>query len=531
MNPFAGTWQLTRLALRRDRVVVPIWVVLIGIVPAAAAGSYAQFYPDAASRASLTAGASGNPSVALLYGPAFDLSTAGGFTAWRFSTFLALFIALACIFTVTRHTRQEEETGRQELLSSGVTGRYAALTAALAESGLAAFATGLIATAALLAAGLPAAGSVAFGLGVVLTGWVFSGVSAITGQLVEYSRTANGLACAVLGVAFLLRGVGDSAKDIGWLSWLSPLGWPAQLRSFAGERWWVVLLPLATAVVLGAVAYWLLPRRDVGLSVFPARPGPAAGSARLRSPLALAWRLHRGLLTGWAAGFAFAGALFGALASGIGGLVGDSAQVRESFERLGGASGLVNAYIAAIAGIFGMIAAVFAVQANLRMRSEETAFRLEPLLATGVGRLRWAASHLVFSLLGSALLLAVAGTFAGLLHGLRVHDVSGELPAVLGATFAQLPAVWVVAGISVLLFGFLPKYANVSWSVASLSLALALYGPVLRLPQPVLDISPFTHVPKLPSASLTATPMLWLTGIALVTLIFGLMGFRRRDVG
>ncbi|TNC28480.1 ABC transporter permease [Amycolatopsis alkalitolerans] len=531
MNPFVGTWHLVRLALRRDRIVVPIWIVLIGVVPAASAGTYDQFYPDAASRASLTASAVGNPSVALLYGPAFDLSTAGGFTAWRFSTFIALFVALACIFTVTRHTRQEEETGRQELLSSGVTGRYTALTAALLVSCLAALATGLLATVALIGVGLPAAGSVAFGLGIALTGWVFSGISAVTAQLVEYSRTANGLASAVLGVTFLLRGVGDSAKDISWLSWLSPLGWSAQLRPFAHERWWVALLPLVTTVVLFGVAYWLLPKRDVGLSIYPSRPGPAVAAPGLRSPLGLAWRLHRGLLIGWVAGFAVAGALFGALASGIGGLVGGSEQVREAFERMGGASAIVDAYLAAIANIFGMIAAVYAVQANLRMRSEETAVRLEPLLATHVRRLQWAGSHLAFSLLGSALLLAVGGTAAGLLHGLRISDVRGEVPAMLGASMAQLPAIWLIAGLSMLLFGLLPKYMSASWSIASLALAIALYGPVLRLPQAVLDISPFTHIPKLPSATLTAAPVLWLTGIALVTLVAGLAGFRRRDIG
>jgi ABC-2 type transport system permease protein len=531
MKPFTGTWHLIRLALRRDRVVLPVWVVLIGIIPAATAGLYDQLYPDPASRASLTAGAAHNPSVALLYGPAFDLSTAGGFTAWRYLTFLSLFVALACIFTVTRHTRQEEETGRQELLSSGVTGRYTALTAAVLVAGTASLATGLISAVALTVAGLPAAGSVAFGLGIALSGWAFAGVAAVTAQLVEYSRTANGLACTVLGLAFLLRGVGDSATDIGWLSWLSPLGWAAQVRPFAGERWAVLLLPFALTVLLCGLAYRLLPRRDVGLSIFPSRPGPAVAAPGLRSPFALAWRLHRGMLIGWVVGFALSGALFGSLAAGIGDVVGGSTEVRQVFERMGGASALVDAYLAAIAGIAGMVAAIYTVQANLRMRTEETSFRLEPLLATRVRRLQWAASHLVFALLGSALLLAVFGVAAGLLHGLRVNDVGGQLPPVLGATVAQLPAVWVVAGISVLLFGFAPKYATTSWSVASLSLAVALYGPVLNLPQAVLDISPFTHVPKLPSAPLTATPMLWLGGIAVVTLVAGLTGFRRRDIG
>src|SRR5207302_4618574 len=133
---------------------------------------------------------------------------------------------------------------------------------------------------------------------------------------------------------------------------------------------------------------------------------------------------------------------------------------------------------------------------------------LEPLLATRVSRVRWVASHLMFSLLGSALLLAVFGVAAGLLHGLRIHDVGGEVPAMLGAAMAQVPAVWVVAGLAVLVFGFVPKYSMAAWSVASLSLAITLYGPILKLPQAVLDISPFTHIPKVPSAQLTATPLL-----------------------
>ncbi|KAA9164997.1 ABC transporter permease [Amycolatopsis acidicola] len=531
MNQFVGTRHLVRLALRRDRVTMPIWVILIAVIPAATARLYEQLYPDAASRQSLQGGSAANPSTNLIYGPAFDLTTAGGYTAWKYLTFLGLFLALACIFTVIRHTRQEEDTGRQELLSSTVTGRYAPLTAALLVSGLASVATGLISTVSLLAAGLPAAGSVGFGLSLALTGLVFGGVAGIAAQLVEYSRTANGVACAVLGVFFMVRGVGDSAKDISWLSWFSPLGWAVQLRPYAGDHWWVVLPLVAAAVAFSAIAYWLLPKRDVGMAIVPTRPGPAFASASLRSPFALAWRLHRGMLIGWVAGFAICGAVFGSLAAGIGDVVGNSAQVQQMFERLGGASKLVDAYLAAIAGIGGMVAALYAVQATLRMRSEEVAVRLEPLLATKVRRLQWAASHLVFAWLGSALLLGVFGAFAGLLHGLRVGGVGHQVWTVFGASLAQLPAVWVVAGIALMVFGFVPKYATAGWSAASLSLALALYGPVLNLPQGVLDISPFTHIPKLPSATLTATPLVWLTGIALVALAAGLTGFRRRDIG
>ncbi|WP_106181440.1 ABC transporter permease [Prauserella shujinwangii] len=527
----AGTWQLVRLALRRDRIVLPIWVLVLGLMASAGAGAYETLYPTQAERESLTAVMANNPSVSLIYGPAYDLSTAGGFTAWRYGTLVATFLALACIFTMTRHTRQEEDTGRHELLASAVVGRYAALTASVIVAGLGSLATGLLITVSLMGAGLPAAGSVAFGASTALVGFVFIGIAAIAVQLAEYSRTANGIASAVLGAAFIVRAVGDASADGSWLSWLSPIGWATRVRAFADERWWVLALLVAAAVVLTGAGYFLLPKRDVGMSLIPARPGPAAAAPGLRSPFALAWRLHRGALIGWTVGFALMGAMYGSLAAGIGDIIGDSEQSRQMFERLGGADALVDAFIGMTALMVAMIASLYAVQSTLRMRAEESAVRVEPLLATRVSRLGWAASHLVFPLLGTALLLAVAGFCTGLLHGLRVGDVGGQLPSVLGATMAQLPAVWVVAGLAVALFGFLPKAATAAWAVAAAFVLLSMFGPILQLNQAVLNVSPFQHVPNLPAAEFTATPLVWLTVLAVAFTGAGLAAFRRRDIG
>jgi ABC-2 type transport system permease protein len=47
----------------------------------------------------------------------------------------------------------------------------------------------------------------------------------------------------------------------------------------------------------------------------------------------------------------------------------------------------------------------------------------------------------------------------------------------------------------------------------------------------MLNLAPFTHVPQLPAAELTWTPLLWLSAVAVVSMALGLAGFRRRDVG
>ncbi|GAB3138482.1 exporter of polyketide antibiotics [Amycolatopsis stemonae] len=530
-HELAGTWHLTRLALRRDRVVLPIWIVLLSIVPASTVNTFTQFYPTVADRLALQAGANTNPSYALLYGPPFDLTTAGGFIAWRMCGFLALLTGLMVVFTVTRHTRAEEDTGRAELLASAVVGRYAALTASLLVAGGASVLIGLVQAVSMIGAGLPAAGSVAFGASEALAGLVFTAVAAVAVQLAEYSRTANGIGTAVVGAAFLLRGAGDSTVDARWLSWLSPIGWVQQVRAFAGERWWVLLLPVALTLVVGAAGYWLLPRRDVGVGILPPRPGPARAAASLRSPLALAWRLHRGPLLGWTVGTAVVGAVFGSIASGIGDLVGSSPQAQEIFERLGGSHALTQAFLAAMAGMFAMVASLYGVQAVLRMRGEETANRLEPVLATSVGRLRWAGSHLVFAFFGTALLLLAGGVFMGLANGLRTHDVGGSIGDALSGMLVQLPAAWVVVALAVAIFGLLPAYSAAAWAVGALALLLSLFGPVVNLPQAVLDISPFQHPPKLPGQELVATPLVWLMAVAVVALVAGLAGWRRRDVG
>ena len=148
---------------------------------------------------------------------------------------------------VVRHTRTEEESGRLELLSAGVVGRYAALTAALIVSSGTVVLLGLLTALSLIGSGLPATGSFAFGAMWAAAGLSFAGVGAVTAQVTEGARAANGLTAAVLGVAYVLRAIGDSASNgsTQWVSWLSPIGWSQQVRAYAGDRFVVVLVPLA----------------------------------------------------------------------------------------------------------------------------------------------------------------------------------------------------------------------------------------------------------------------------------------------
>jgi len=532
VTALTGTGKLVRLMLRRDRVLLPLWIVVFAGLMASIVASFQGLFPTAAERQSYADASAADPGFTSLYGPLHG-SSLGELTVWR-AGFYPVLIALIALLTVIRHTRTEEDSGRRELLGATVVGRHAALAAALIVTLAANLVLAAAVAAGLAGQHLPVAGSVAAGLELAAAGWAFAAVGAVAAQLTSGAGAARGIAVGALGGTWLLRVIGDvsglSGGGLSWLSWLSPIGWAHKLRPYAGERWWVLVLPVALTALGAAVAVALEARRDVGAGLLPARPGPATAAPRLRSPLALAWRLHRGLLAAWLAGFAVVGVVLGGAASSVGDMVADNSNLEDIFTRMGGRTGIVDAYLVSVLSILGLLAAGYAIQATLRLRAEETAGRAEPVLATAVGRLQWAASHLAFSVLGSALALVAAGVTVGLTYGLSAGDTGRQLSRVMEGALVQVPAVWVLAAVAVALVGLAPRFSAAAWGALGVCVILVLVGAALQLDQWVMDLSPFTHLPKVPGAALSATPLVLLLAVALVLGGAGLAGLRRRGI-
>jgi ABC-2 type transport system permease protein len=532
MSTFVGTAKLIRLVLRRDRLLMPIWVIIIALLPVSYVVSFTELFPTPEGRQGYAAVSIGNAGFIALYGP-LSGSSLGELVSWR-AGFIPVMIGLISILTVIRHTRTDEETGRRELLGATVVGRHAGLAAAVITTMAAGAVMGLLLAVNMIGQGLPATGSWLFGLEFAVAGWVFTGIGAIAAQLAENSGGARAIAIVVLGTAYVLRIAGDvsalSGGPLSWLTWLSPIGWVQKTAPYGADEWAPALLTALVAGSLVVLAVALSARRDVGAGLLPSRLGPASAAPRLRSPLALAWRLHRGLLAGWVATFAVLGLLFGGLADSVGDMVRDSPAMTEIFARIGGAGGLVDSYFSTTIGILGLIAAAYGIQATLRLRVEENAGRAEPVLGAAVGRLRWAGSHLVFAALGPAAALVATGLAIGVTYGVNTGDMGREVPRVLVAALVQLPAVWVLTAVAVVMSGLLPRLAAVSWGALVLCLLVGLVGGALGLDQWVLDVSPFTHVPRLPGGAVSATPLVVLVAVAAVLAGAGLTALRRRDV-
>src|SRR5216683_955580 len=203
MNGLAGTGALIRLILRRDRLLLPLWIVVVGLVPIGVAAAFAKLYPTAESLRAFADHCMSNPAVVAILGPVFA-PTLGGLTAWRTSAMGMLGAGLPSLLIVIRHTRAEEEAGQRELLASTVVGRHAPLSAALIVMLAANLALATFVASGLISLGLPPAGSIALGLSWAAAGWIFAAVASLTAQLSASTSTARNIALGVFGLFFLM---------------------------------------------------------------------------------------------------------------------------------------------------------------------------------------------------------------------------------------------------------------------------------------------------------------------------------------
>jgi ABC-2 type transport system permease protein len=513
--------------------MLPAWVYALTVIAASGGYGLKAVYKTEASRATLATSVYHDEALSFLYGQLHGNSL-GAITAWRYLAYAALGAGLMNLFLVIRHTRADEETGRLELLGSAAVGRHAPLAAALLVASAANLALFLLSAVVLAAGGLPITGAIAFALAEVSCGVVFAALGALAAQISGTARGARGMVIAALGVFFLFRAVGDSggSHGLGWLTWLSPIGWAELVRPFTADRWWVLALPAAAAALGVTLAVSLAAHRDQGAGLLQPGDGPADAGRMLAGPVGLVWRLQRGALAGWAAGFLAGGLAIGVVANGIGQLVGSSAGLDKAITRIGGQAALTSAYLAACTSLIGLVAAAYAVSAVLRLSSDEADGRGEPVLAAPVGRLRWGGSYLLAVAVGTAVVLLAGGAGMGLGYGIASSTTGTQLPRLIGAALAQWPAALCVAAIGAAVIGLLPQWsAAAGWTAVGIFGLIGVFGPALNLSQAVLDVSPFTHVPKLPGGAFSATPLLWLAAVAVVLTTAGLAGLRRRDIG
>ena len=532
--------RLLRAQVRRDRWLLPIWILGIALLGLAAGSAIGSQFATVTERASIVALASANPAFLFLRGLPDGLSV-GSVAFFQAFSFTAVLAGLMSTFLVVRHTRADEELGRAELLGSTPIWRNASLTATLTLGVVANVLLTIAVAAGFMAGGLPFVGSMVAAAAVGCVGLFFVGVAAVVCQLLASGRASNGLAAALVGMAYLVRGVGDAlgtpSPDLtsvtpSWLSWLSPIGWGQATRPFSEPT----LLPVLPSIVgfglLASAALLLRSRRDLGSSLLAERSGVASARPGGKSSLGLAWRLQRTTLLGWCAGVLILGSIAGGLGPVVAEAVSDNPSLSALLSSLtpGGTANIADLFTAAILGIASVLASAAGVQAVLRLRTEETEGHAELLLATPLSRPRWVVATLTVAI--GSVLAVCAATGAG--AGVAIAKSSGDVGAVvelIGDSLAFAPAALVLVAVTALVFAVAPRLTiSLGWGLLAVALVIGQFGELLKLPDAVQSISPFHYSSALPAESLDVTAVISLLAVAAAISAVAIGTCRLRDL-
>jgi ABC-2 type transport system permease protein len=241
--------------------------------------------------------------------------------------------------------------------------------------------------------------------------------------------------------------------------------------------------------------------------------------------LGFAWHLQRPTALAWLVGMFLLGLTFGTFGEDVS-ILGDS-DLTEVFAP--DPDALVDSFYAVMAILVALIGGAFTVSSALRPRSEEDDRRVEALLATGLPRRHWLLGHLTVTTLVTVILLALTGAGMGLSFAALTGDWAA-LWRLTGAVLAVAPGVLLLGGVAVLLYGLAMRWAGLAWLLLVFYVVVLLFGELLRFPQWLRDLSPFTHFALVPAQPIAWVPFLVVLALALTAGAVGVLAFLRRDL-
>lgn len=536
----AGLGTLIRLILRRDRIKLPIWIVSFGVLLLSMVPLLQDVYGSSESLEAMYAAFGANPAGLFMTGP-MDGPNFGAFMTIETLLWWGLAIAFMNTLLVVRHTRHNEEIGAQELLLSGQVHRSSGLAAALVVALGANTAAVLLVGSGLMAVDVPwsVSQSWLYALCFGMFGLTWAAIAAVIVQLVESARSANGIMAGLIGVSFVLRGIGDFLGRQGvdglhhpaWASFLSPFGWMQAVRPLTEPSWTPLLGLVGLTMIMSVCGFILLSRRDVGAGLLPSRKGNLRASALLATPLGLTIYLQKNIFISYFAGVVVMVGTIGALVPQMSDVYNDSDNMREMIQAIGGTGALVPTFMSAMMAILSIIVFAYVIHGLGRARSEESGGHLESLLATRLSRVRWLGLHVTVVLIGGTIMLTVTGFMlalcVNLLSGFSVGVGEYTLAAV-----SYVPIMVAFSALYLLLFGSKPRVASgFSWLYFGF-VAFALWlGPVIRLNQAIANLSIMEHLSAPPAGDVAWRPLMTILAIAICFIAFGFIAFKRRDIG
>lgn len=523
---------MVRLNIRVRRWFIIIWCLSLWAFLAVFPPAYESYYPDQASREAFLQGMQNNPGMIAMWGPLESPATVGQIVVWEAGSFVLLLGSVMAILLNVGLHRKAEHRGLTELqLSTGIR-RSSPAAAALLTTCLVALLIGVGSTLILWLSGfyvadMPTRGAVTFGATVTLT---LIG-SALLAQLillfVSREPSLNRVALLTLAGSFLARAVADN-EELDWLNWVSPLGWNTLVAPYVADDVGVLLGLAGLCVVVAGGLLLAEHRREYGQALFRLPHRQGTGTRNIRGAFHLSFLRHRATILTWALVIAVLSAFFIALTGSLSEWMDAEDDIGRVFDDIFAGGATKTEFIAYVAKLCGILVTVAAVQAIVAYRNDELDGLVDIMRATGLRR--WVPFAVSVTMVHLTLIAGVVGLLLGGSGGLWTQDnaTSEDYRNLIPAVLSQISPSLLLAGIAIALVGLAPRLTHVGWAPVAVAAMLTIFGPILQVPQWLIDLSPFEYVN-------TATDPEWgihvfLGCLGLLFTLAGMWGARQREI-
>ncbi len=515
---FVVTWRTTWKSTL-------IWAALSAVLIIVNAVGYDSNYPDAVSRSKLVESMSVD-GITLLFGPSDGVGSVDGFTEWRLML-LTLILSVWAICTGANVTRGAEERGRWRALVLGRANKTAVLAATclaliskLLVVGVAISLATLVAQAATGSA-LLFGPAFAVGLGVVGVVALFAMIAVLVSQILSSRIAAQNVSLVILAAAYVLRAVGDvQGSDI---TWLSPLAWIEKLTPLTALNPLPFFLSAGViiAVFLGSMV--AINRRDVGDGIVNPAVGEMRSSSRVGGIVRIQAETTMRAAVGWGTGIGAIGFACALVSDQGADLANTSSQIADVLGQNGN-----DGYLSLVFLAVGSIVALFAAMQVGEVVASESDGRTLILLVAGLSRRKYWTLVSLAGLLGVFLCSSIVALC--MWAGLATQDNSLSFLEVFRAMLMWVPMNLLLFGIGMLVFGWWPRIAlPLVYTVLGGGLLIDLIGSLIGAPEPILAISLWHHVPRVPLEDPAPLTMIVFSTITIFALLCGAIGWKTRD--
>jgi ABC-2 type transport system permease protein len=524
--------------VRDSRLSLIIAAGLLGGMALVMGAGVSTIFPTPASRLEINGLIGSIPSSMVnLFGKPIGLGTLGGYFTWKYGAIFAMGTTLWSIMALSGTLAGEASRGSLDMVASApfgkrriaiekVTAHLTMLGIAMAVLALACVASSRLFGDAALGDTIAPLSAVGFALWIGFIALFFGGLAFVLAPILGRSGSA-GVASAVMVLLWIANGFDALAP----LAIVSPFHWLAGHIALVGMYDWPALAFTGVmAVVLLAIGVEVFARRDLGVTAGLSMPGLPAVVLGVRGSTSRAFGEQLPRAMSWGIGLGLMGALVAALVGTMASQIGKDPNLSSTFSaifkgyNLTSAGGWLQLYVQLLLIAAGFGAATFVS----KWASDEQDGRLELLLATPMGRARWAVSGGIAALLATVVMtvLFAAGIGLGAVSGgVALGDaITGS--AVLGLYGAAIVGVGVAVG------GIWRTSiaAEIAAIVVLVTYLIDLVAPPLNLPDWIHQLALTAHLGQPMVGRWDPAGIAACLAIAVGGILIGAWGVTRRDI-